>query len=182
MDLKDFRFVLITLGALALVTVAQTALAQGAPSEVRGKSLHISWTDNRTSRVIETGRVSSGSQSNSVRVYVSDVGRVFSEFDRTIASRGSDRQSDVSNQGRAFLHWKISGRTLVADQSMGSGARRFVITLDQNFSTCELSVIHGKAGSKPTRFTRFDDGAKLELLSINVLSTSCSVRGGNIFR
>jgi hypothetical protein len=157
--------------------------AAGDASIVRGISIELSWTDSRVERFLDTGEEKPGYQVSAVRLYISEQGRFFSKFSRTARGRGNslDRQG-VSGEGPHVLNWHFQGRTVVGDQKFnGSGARRVVVSFGDSYSSCAVQVVHGKEGNKSIRYPGLTSLRPIELIRIEVTSTSCQVRKGNIF-
>lgn len=171
-----------TTAALSLTFVFGPAIAADAPTQLIGKSVRLSWTDARVERK-ESGEQVSMNQTSSVRLYVSDKRRIFSQFERAVDRGGggqSRRDSDISGSGRSTLNFHAAGNTLVADQISTGGARRVTVSFDPGFTTCQIAVIYGKSGQR-TRHRDLANAQWLELVSVNVTATSCSVASGNIF-
>ena len=110
---------------------------------------------------------------------VSSVGRIFSELLR-IAGKNTRQDDQVSNQG--VLKWQFQGRSLIADQQFARSARRLIVDFDENYATCAMKVVHGKEVESQTFLYRsMASGRMLQMLNINVMSTTCSIREGNVF-
>jgi hypothetical protein len=148
---------------------------------LRGKSVELSWTDSRVEKRLDTGREFSNSQISTVRVYLSEQGRFFSKFSRFARRGGSLDRHAVSGEGKSVLNWRFEGNSIVADQKFASGARRIVVSFDAAVSSCSVRVVHGKESSAAIRYRGLTSGYPIQLMSIEVTSTSCSVRQGNIF-
>jgi len=164
---------------VALLAFFSPASAANVPQQLRGKSITLSWTDNRVEKILDRGDTVSGTQTNNVKLYVGDRGTVFSQFERSVG-RGVTEKKDVSGSAQT-LHWHAEGNTLVGDRLFKSGAVRVSISFDGSFSTCSISVVHGKQGGAPIRYTNLAGTHHNELVSINVVSTSCTVSSGNVF-
>jgi len=172
---------------LSLALLALPAVLAGevsaAPAPVRGISVELSWTDNRTEKFLDTGEEKPGYQTSQVQLYISEQGRFFSRFNR-VAKGNNNRlvNAAVSGEGRQVLNWRFEGRSAVADQKFaGSGARRIVVSFGDDASSCSLRVVHGKEGSAPIRYPGLTSHRPIELIRIEVTNTSCQVRQGNVF-
>lgn len=161
--------------------VAASAVSAAAP--LRGISVDLSWTDNRTEKFLDTGEEKPGYQTSQVQLYISDQGRFFSRFNR-VAKGHNNRlvNTAVSGEGKSVLSWRFEGRSIAADQKFGgSGARRIVVSFSDDASSCTLRVIHGKEGSAPIRYPGLTSLRPIELVRIDVTNTTCQVRPGNVF-
>jgi hypothetical protein len=176
-------FVLRGIFALAIaVFLSSTALAAPPASGLRGKSIELTWTDTRVEKRLDTGRESHNRQTSTIRVYISEQGRFFTSFDRK--ARGKRNRSEkrgVSGEGKSLLNWRSEGNTIVADQKFAQGARRVVVSFESGFSSCSVKVIHGKQGGAPIRYFGLTSRNPIELVSIDVTYTTCSIRSGNVF-
>jgi hypothetical protein len=168
---------------LSSTFVFGSSFAASAPPQLVGKSVSLSWTDARVERR-ESGQELSISQTSNVKIYVSDKGRVFSKFNRSAVWQGGRGQSredlDISGSGGHTLNFHSEGNALVIDQISTGGARRLTVKFDKDFAACSIDVIHGKSGQR-TRHRNLENSAWLELVSIKVTATSCSVSNGNVF-
>ncbi len=175
------RWAFVAVSLLSLLLLGP-ALGENAPSQLMRKSIQLSWTDARVER-LESGRRVTMNQTSKVKLYVSDMGRIFSQFNRSV-DRGGGGQSrkdmDISGSSGRTLIFHAEGNTLIADQISTGGARRVTVTFSEDFTTCSINVIHGKSGAR-TRHRDLANTQWLELLSIKVTSTSCNVTSGNVF-
>ena len=165
------------------ITAIAPVLAQG-PAELRGKSIVLHWIDHRTIRLVEDPKAQPRniSQSSELRLYVSDQGRVFSALDRMAGrQRAVNTSQQVSGSGDNMLQWRQEGGALVADQKFVSGARRVQINFTGGFSGCTVTVLHGKDGTATLRYRSYQDKRMYDVTNINVVSSSCSIRNGNVF-
>jgi hypothetical protein len=171
--------------ALLCATFAVTAAhSAGAPAQLRGKTISLSWSDNRIERVIASGAERSVAQTSTVKVYVGTEGRFFTQIGRFASSGRHTNALDVKevSGGNTVLNWHVDGSNLTADQKLARGARRLIVTFDSGFSSCSLRVQHGKeAGLAAIQYRTYNTREPVELASINVTSTNCSVAAGNSF-
>jgi hypothetical protein len=172
---------LIGMGLGSLLPISESR-ADTIPSALRGKSLAVAWTDDRMIKD-PSGAERQVTQKSAINIYVSDVGRVFSRFDRSTGPRRDATSiSQVSGVGAKDLHWHFDGNNLIADWPFTKGARRVVIGFGDGFNSCSTNVIHGKAaGSNAITYKGSNDGVIYEIISIRVTSTSCALRPGNVF-
>jgi hypothetical protein len=157
--------------------------SRAQPAPLRGKSVILSWHDERTHKDIATGEIATSTQASEIRLYISTAGRIFSELDRKGGRGGSDTKLGISDADKQFLNWKFEGASLVADQSFLEGARRVIIDFDSRYANCSVKVLHGKAaGSSNIKYRNFSRPSQIfEILSIKVTSTSCALQDGNVF-
>jgi hypothetical protein len=164
-----------------LLAFLLTADAHAQSAALRGKSIILSWQDQRTIKNLGSGEVRMIGQTSNIKLYVSVQGRIFNEMVRA-AGQNVRQDQQVSGQGRNQLTWQFQGRSLVADQHFLRGARRVIINFDDGFTKCSVRVLHGKeAGSQPIQYKDMTRGAHWEIQTIGVTSSNCSVRDGNVF-
>lgn len=176
--ISDYLAIPILLTALGGFTPAN---ASGAPAQLRGKNLNLSWADNRVEKIVASGKERPVTQSSVVTVYVSGEGRYFTKFGRTVG-HGFVNANEVSGGDRNMLNWRAEGSTLAADQRFVRGARRLIVTFDSGFTTCSLRVLHGKeAGSANIEYVTMKTKEPVVLQSISVTSTGCTIGSGNPF-
>lgn len=180
-EIQVFLFFVIV--AALLLSAPALARPTGNMSGLLGKSIVLTWVDSRVEKRLDTGREFPNRQTSTARVYISEQGRFFSAFDRKArGKRNRLQRQSVSSEGKSVLNWRFEGKNIVADQKFAhSGARRVVVTFDPEFSSCSLQVIHGKQGGAPIRYPGLTSGNPIELISIEVTYTTCSVQRGNVF-
>jgi len=170
---------LTSIGLVLSLFAATAAISAGAPPQLSGKSVHVSWTDSRVERA-DDGHELSMTQTSRMKIYVSDKGRIFSQLDRSVSAGQARQDLDVSGGGGSVLNFHAQGNQLVADQISAGGARRVTITFDASFTSCSINVVNGASG-KRARHLNLAKTRWLELVSIAVTSTSCSIAAGNAF-
>lgn len=172
--------VFLSIAAFALaLPIASAAHAQ--PAALKGKSVILSWQDQRTIKSLGSGDIRTIGQTSNIRLYVSVQGRIFNDMVRA-AGRQIRQDQQVSGQGPNQLKWQFQGRSLVADQKFLRGARRVIVDFDAVFANCTVRILHGKeAGSQAISYRDMTRGEHWEIQTISVTSSSCSIRDGNVF-
>jgi hypothetical protein len=175
---------LFVLLASIILSPATIAAAQTAPSTLRGKSVVVSWTEQRSLRRVGEANFRETSTLFSVSIYISSAGRPFSRISaspgRISGSADYVGVSGSSNSGGA-RQVTFRGNSLSMTTSMTSGGARNV-TVDFSGSGCTARVITAKqVGSQMIRSKSLASGAAIEIRSVAVVGTRCSVRDGNVF-
>lgn len=166
------------------LSVAPTAFA-ATPAAVMNKSVEINWRENRTDKMLWSGKVSQLAIQTKLTIYISDKGQVFSEMNRS--GNVSRQVGDNKPEGNNPLTWKIQnwhfeGRTLVGLQKFGpTGARRISIQFDDNYRLCRATIQSGRTSSANTIATYMHTGEQVEVLAEEIQLPTCSVRDGNVF-
>jgi hypothetical protein len=177
----------IILAAVFLIglSVASTVFAATAAAAMN-KTVEMNWRENRTDKMLWSGKVSQVGIQTKLTIYISSKGQVFSEMNRS--GNVSRQAGDNKPEGNNPLTWKIQnwhfeGRTLVALQKFGpTGARRISIEFDDNYRTCRATIQSGRtASAKTTIATYMHTGEQVEVLAEEIQPPTCSVRDGNAF-
>jgi hypothetical protein len=176
---------LLVIGFACLHMTAESQ-AQQAPRELREKSIVLNWSEDRTMKPVfgdASGKERTSRFDATINLYVSIQGRVFSTFKRTSGRLVYDDSNQISGTGKSLLLWRFQDGALVADQAFARGARRVVIAFSDHFNACSIKVIYGKeGGTEPIIFDGTAAGSpQFEAVDEKMISTSCSVRRGNIF-
>jgi hypothetical protein len=169
---------LIGIGSLQM---AAEARAEAIPAALHGKSVVLSWSDARTVKDT-SGNQKNVNQTSQIELYVSDLGRVFSRFERHTRPNDVNTLTQVSGAPDNYLQWRFESGTLIADQKFTKGMRRVTISFSDSFGNCSISVLHGKeVGAQAIHYNDLTTNADYEIITIAVTATSCSMQSGNIF-
>lgn len=178
------RTPLVTLFIAPLL--ANPVFAAGAPEQLKGKSIVVSWTETRQQRDEKDGggwtdfRTINGS--HKMTVYISTAGRMFSRQINSTSS-GSASMEEVAGQAGAARTPIFSGQsmTVVGIHTNKGAARRTIIDFDTSFSSCSAKV---STAFEPgnTSLSRSPITHRLvEIKSVTTNGASCSIRSGNDF-
>jgi hypothetical protein len=132
---------------LALAMTTSTAFA--APAQLYGKSVIVSWTENRMQTTDRDAAPTAVTASGQLSVYVSDKGRPFSRVSMSV-SRGrgtrSGQRDSVQGDGSARAV-SFSGNSMSTTMPRGNaGALLVSVTFDSGFQGCSAHVVSGKTG------------------------------------
>jgi hypothetical protein len=163
-----------SVSVLGCVVALFASDAMAAPSQLYNKSITITWSEQSTQRSAD-GQTITPTISTQRIAYVSSAGRVFVRWNRN-GPGGEEKGERAPEQSRPGA-LNFQGNQLVGTYVFHGFARRLVVSFDASFTSCNTSVVYGKAGG-PTSWKGLD-GVTRELLSINVSGTSCSIREGN---
>jgi hypothetical protein len=172
------RLAIILLFGLLLPQTSQAA----PPKELYGKSVIVTWTEVREQRTEGEQAWRSVQGSQALNIYVSEAGRVFNNLvyatDRGSANRGDQIAGQGGNRAIAF-----NGRSLLMMSPHGKGgANRISVDFDSSYASCTAEVLKAKE-SEGTIIKSYSQIIKhmLEIRSIKVSGSACSVRSGNVF-
>ena len=170
---------------IALSVISSGALA--APPQLYGKSVIVSWQEDRQQTTGQDAQIRSISASGEFSVYISDAGRPFSRFAMTVSSargrRTGTRTNDAVQGEGSARSFNFHGSAMSASMPRGSaGTTQVLITFDSGFQSCSARVVTGKAsGAQSTRTTSIITGAEVEIFSVKTSGESCRVQTGNVF-
>jgi hypothetical protein len=173
------------IAAAFLVLTATASGASAAPAQLYGKSVIVSWTENRMQTTDVSPVPQSRSASGQLSVYVSDKGRAFSRVSMSVHSpRGTRSGNRDSVQGEASARSVgFSGNSMTVMAPRGdAGALRIAVTFDAGFSGCSARVISGKTGGAGfTHVHSMVTGRTYDFYSVQTSGESCSIQSGNVF-
>jgi hypothetical protein len=169
--------------AVLASTMMSSQAASAAPAQLLDKTIQVSWSTEVTQRGAD-GQVVRPRIDASKTLYVSSAGRLFARASRENQKRrlkkGGDYAPDATKSSAGEARGlRFSGNTLVGTVAFAQGAVQFTASFDASFSSCTLSVVHGRDGGGMRR--RGLDGNMYEIISTAVSGQSCSVRAGNPF-
>ena len=127
--------------------------AAGAPEQLKGKSIVVSWTETRQQKNEDWDNFRTVNASHNLSIYISTAGRVFSrQTNSTRAGSGSTEQvAGEGGGGYAARTPSFSGQTMTVIGENKGGARRTVLDFDAGFSSCSAKAATafeaGKAAS-----------------------------------
>lgn len=170
---------------MALLIAPTAARAEGAPAALLGKSIVASWTETRMQRFDREGPFIQRAIPQSLSVYISSEGRLFSRRSAVDKKGRTGSTHAVGSSGRSRSGGErlaqFSGGTLTVSASVGSGARAITISFNDNFSACTASVVLGRTDGQTIRITSLVSGRPLEIRSATTSGESCAIRNGNVF-
>jgi hypothetical protein len=171
--------------AAILVLAMTTSGALAAPSQLYGKSVVVSWTENRMQTTDYSDTPVPKTASGRLSVYISDKGRAFSRVSMSVERRRrtqSGERDAVQGEGSA-RSVNFHGNSMTVSAPRGdAGAMMIAVTLDSGFQGCSAHVVTGKAnGAQSTRVTSMITGRQYRFFSVQTSGESCSVQSGNVF-
>ncbi len=166
---------LIAAGLMVVPLCLADTAAIAAPPQLLNKTVLVSWSESAQQKLPD-GRTIAETISRTRTVYVSSAGRVFVKA----VSRGSGGggKSEEVAPGSSNTSLNFKGNTLVGHAVFAGFARQVVVTFDPAFSSCSVNVTYGRSGG-PRTWKSYDGQRTIELLSLSVGGTSCSIRDGN---
>jgi hypothetical protein len=173
------------ISAATLTLAMTTSTAFAAPAQLYGKSVIVSWTENRMQTTDRDAAPTAVTASGQLSVYVSDKGRAFSRVSMSV-SRGrgtrSGQRDTVQGDGSARAV-SFSGNSMSTTMPRGNaGALLVSVSFDSGFQGCSAHVVSGKTGgAQSTRITSMITGRQYDFYSVKTSGESCSIQSGNVF-
>jgi hypothetical protein len=173
---------LVCLSAIAAI-LPISALAQSsqtAPSQLRGKSVTISYNETKKAKPEDGGEIATRSVPFKLILYVSADGKL---FNRLLAGRNTT--SSDQTKGAKDLTQFADRETVFDKQKMsvtnkfgaGNGSRVIEATFDDSFSKCSATVVITVQGEYVRR--RLMGGGFERLYSATTSDVACAVVDGN---
>jgi hypothetical protein len=170
--------------ALIALTLFASGLARAAsaPTQLRGKSITVSWTENRVQRNIGEANFRSVSVSHQFSIYISSGGRMFSRLTNTTRA-GTGSADEVGGASGARRTPVFSGQFLtVFIPNKGTGVRRLTVNFGGSFESCTAGVVSARPEQAAMiTGTSIITGRATEIQSVSVGAASCRLQNGNIF-
>lgn len=162
--------------------LASTGLSLAVPQSFYGKTLKVTWNEERSQRTQGEGEFRSKSVPLSFTVYVSSKGQLFrrltSSSGRATGSKDRVGSSGTDSEGAGSV--SFAGSTLIYTANNGGLGRRIRVTFDGG-SSCSAEVVTGKGGSGIQTVRSNATGKMQEFQSVSAGAASCSVQDGNAF-
>jgi hypothetical protein len=183
--LSRFRRKCVIPVAISLLAVSGVSETRAAPAaDLVGKSVVVSWTENRQQRTDGASDVRAVSRNFDLQIYLSGSGRPFARV--TSSGRGGSTSNEqVGSQGESLgggvRSIRADGYSIVLQANYGNYARNLRIDVAPGAASCSAQMAVGKeSGSSPKAF-RNASGRTIEIHSLSVSGVACSIRQGNVF-
>jgi hypothetical protein len=174
--------------AALLFAVALPALAQAAspPRSLYGKSIIVTWTEERMQRRAGTMNFRSNTVRTGFRIYISTSGRVFSRLTNSNKQGTKSRDEVAGLKSDPRVRTQFSERSLTVFIGRGRGAasdvRRIAISFGNGFTSCRASVIRARQNGAPViKSKSMVTGNQVEIQSVTATNENCGTRDGNVF-
>jgi hypothetical protein len=165
----------------ALLLLSATAHAGSAPKELYGKSITVSWTEEREQKEPWDRHHKFVMRAGKFIIYVSGAGRAFTRFD--YAGGRTEPSDQVATDNAAIPRvLNFQGRSLSIIMPLEGGARNIAITFDDNFGGCSARVLTGKPqGTAKLIAQSLNGGHRFEIFSVKTGPAACNIQDGNVF-
>lgn len=171
--------------ALAVLSICLLPLPlranDGAPAQLRNKTISVSWTAQRTV-MTPRGERQSPSLLQQRIIYVSSQGNAF--IKATVEGPRGSKEAELAPGAQTPMggarEVQFVGGKLVAMAQKRRGAGRMIVSFDPSYSSCNVELTFGRpAGEKVVFRNRM--GVLVELLGVTYSGQRCSIQDGNAF-
>jgi hypothetical protein len=162
-----------SVAAILLMILPDAARAASAPEGLRGKTVVVTWRENRVQRPADAEQFRSTTVQHQFQVQVGSDGRVGAQMTNTNERGRSGSRSDANGWRYDFGPQSM---TVLMGGGSGGGARRIAVRFDRSFASCTSDVIRGKeAGASSMMTTSMISGRRMEIRSAIAVGVSCRV-------
>jgi hypothetical protein len=185
--------VLRTLMIAATIIVQSESFVLAAPRQLYGKSIVVSWQEERLQRRDGDDQPVSMSASGTLQVYISDQGRPFSRLTMGIITRRGKFKSGNADAvdgagsregGKTFArNISFGGQSMAITQPRGAGgAMRVLVDFDRGFENCTAHILIGKGSGQAMMKTHsLATGKRVDIYSAKASAETCQTHVGNLF-
>ena len=180
-----FGFLISVFGILA--TMSPSSAVEGPPEQLLGKSVVVTWNENRVQRTQGESKFREVNATHSMSIYIGSSGRIFSRLTNT-TGLGSSRIDHIQEQsaGDTIVRKRaitFTGRSMTMNQPFRKrGMRHLLIGFGETFAECAAKLSYVAEAGSLTSLTRSPITTKMvEIKSIVMSGENCSVSTGNVF-
>ena len=172
------------LAAFMVLAIPNSAFA--APQQLYGKSIMVSWREDRQQKVPGEEQMRSVGAFAEFNVYISDLGRAFSRIRLSVANKHgrlkSGSRDEVAGEN-SLRNIGFHGTTMIASMPRGrGGALQILVNFESNFQSCSARVIAGKSdGAESMKARSLISGGRVDMYSVKASGESCRIQSGNVF-
>jgi hypothetical protein len=167
----------------AVLLIATTAHAADAPKALYGKSILLSWVEERQQSSEAEPQPLWRRVPLTLTIYVSTAGRIFARVTASSATRTGKAEGlglDVKTKSGGVRVARFDGRSLAVTSTFVGGARNINVDFDDAYRTCSVSVILGKsAGASKLTMPNLALGGVVEVHASRISGNTCAISDGN---
>jgi hypothetical protein len=175
---------ILVFSVCTLPCVPVGAPAAGAPPQLHGKSVIVTWSETRVQRPVGAPNFQTITGEQNLSMYFGTEGHVFSRWRTSVNGRSAGNEQVAGDTNLAVTRVPIfhGTSTSIIMPLRGSAARRLSVDFDVGYVKCTAKSTFGKQVGSTTSVTMSPVVHKLiETQSVSVGPTSCSVQNGNVF-
>jgi hypothetical protein len=170
---------------IALATLSLPGLAAAEPvsvADLQGMTLEANWIENMMFRPEKEKTPRKTTSPRQVTLTFGADGAITHRMVRVAGknSRTENRQMTIGRSqptGIGFVRWALEDGKLVYIETLYSGARRLIVSLDKQDGklTCAISAMVAREGDKPVLTLSLANDSKVELLDVKASGGDCSI-------
>jgi hypothetical protein len=173
----------ITIAAMVLCIAGGVAAADPvAFADLQGKTLEANWIEDLTYRPEKEKKARKVASPRQVTLSFGPDGAIKHQLIRVAGkhSRTDSRQMTIEKSqptGIGFVRWTFEGGKLIYIETLYSGARRLIVSLDRKDGklTCAISAAVAREGNKPVWTISLANNDKVELIDVKAAGGDCTI-------
>jgi hypothetical protein len=170
---------------IVLLALYGHSAAMAAPSQLYGKTVSVSWTEDLMRRGVGEQTFTHRQHPRVAIIYISSSGRPFIRIRSFTRGGGGALDEQVGASGKTTIGGgqtaDFKDRSLTVTSVYQGGAQRLQVDFDGNYQSCTASVIVGKQAGAQT-YTRLNGSHEpVEIQSNSPSSATCTIESGNAF-
>jgi hypothetical protein len=175
------------LSVFSVVATMTPSMAEGPPQQLLGKSIVVTWAENRIQRVQGESKFREVNAEHNMSIYIGSSGRIFSRLTNTVgANSGRLDHVQEHSAGDPNVRKRVTtfaGQSMTLDQPLRKGGHRhLVIEFGDKFDKCSAKLSFVREGGSPTALARSPITNKMvEIKSIAMSGENCAISTGNVF-
>ena len=176
------------LSVFSIVATMNTSMAvEGPPQQLLGKSIVVTWAENRIQRVVGDSKFREVNAEHNMSIYIGSSGRIFSRLTNTVGPN-SGRLDHVQEHSAGDPNVRkrvttFAGQSMTLDQPLRKGGHRhLLIEFGEKFDKCSAKLSFVTEAGALTALARSPITNKMvEIKSIVMSGENCSISTGNVF-
>jgi hypothetical protein len=173
---------------IAFATLCLSGLVAAAEpvsfADLQGKTLEANWIEAMTYRPEKEKKPRNITSPRQVTLNFGPDGAITHKLIRAAGkhSRTENREMTLGKSqptGIGFVRWALEDGQLVYIETLYSGARRLMVSLERKDGklTCAISAMIAREGDKPVLTISLANTDKVELLEVKATGGDCSITG-----
>lgn len=170
----------------ALCLVSASAVAEPVSfADLQGMALEANWIEDLTYRPEKEKKPRKVTSPRQVTLSFGPDGAIKHQLIRVAGkhSHTDNRQMTIEKSqptGLGFVRWAFEDGKLVYIETLYSGARRLIVSLDRKDGklTCAISIQVAREGNKPVLTISLANKERIELLDVKASGGDCSITKG----
>jgi hypothetical protein len=150
------------------------------PKDLYGKSVVVSWKEDRTQRRQDQQEFRNVTRHGEYVVVISDAGELFTRLSMENPKGEKGKRDVIGNTARRFTKFEDDKMVAAQETRMG-GARQITVSFASGYTGCSAEVIVGVEAGRRTMIAEsmIHPGTRVEIKSVKTRAVTCELREGN---